>query len=55
MLEYNAVYSSVSAFLRRADDSVATLEQPVFYSKKIKTARAMTQHLVNRKAPEPCA
>ena len=25
----------------------------MFYSKKIKTARDLRQHLVNRKAPEP--
>ena len=55
ILEYNAVYSSVSAFLRRADDTVAILEQPMFYSRKIRTARDLRQHLVTRKAPEPCA
>ena len=27
----------------------------MFYSKKIRTARDLRQHLVNRKAPEPCA
>ena len=26
----------------------------MFYSKKIRTARGLRQHLVNRKAPEPC-
>ena len=55
ILEYNAIYSSVSAFLSRLDDTVATLEQPMFYIKKIRTARDLRQHLVNRKAPEPCA
>ena len=55
ILEYNAVYSSVSAFLRRVDDTVAKLEQPMFYSKNIRTARDLRQHLVNRKALEPCA
>ena len=55
ILEYNAVYSSVSAFLRGIDDTIATLEQPMFYSRKIRTARDLRQHLVNRKALEPCA
>ena len=55
ILEYNAVYSLVSACSRKVDDTVATLEQPMFYSKKIRTARDLRQHLVNRKAPEPCA
>ena len=54
ILEYNAVYSLVSACSRKVDDTVATLEQPMFYSKKIRTARDLRQHLVNRKAPEPC-
>ena len=55
ILDYNAVYSSVSAFLRRVDDTVAKLEQPMFYSKKIRTARDLRQHLVDRKALELCA
>ena len=33
ILEYNAVYSSISAFLCRLDDTVAKLEQPMFHSK----------------------
>ena len=53
ILEYNAVYSSVSAFLRRLDDTVAKLEQPMLYSKR--TATDLRQHLVNRKALELCA
>ena len=55
ILEYNAMYSLVSTFLRRADDTVATLEQPMFYSKKIRRARDLRQHLVNRKSLELCA
>ena len=49
------MYSSVSAFSHRVDDTVAILEQPMFYSKKIRTARDLRQHLVYRKALEPCA
>ena len=49
------MYSSVSVFLRRVDNTVAKLDQPMFYSKKIRTARDLRQHLVNRKALEPCA
>ena len=47
------MYSAVSAFLRRVD--VATPEQPLFYSRKIRTTRDLRQHFVDRKVPEPCA
>ena len=55
--ECNAMRSSVSSCLCRADDTVAILKQPMSYSnsKKIRTAGDLRQHLVNRKALEQCA
>ena len=40
--ECNAMHSSVSACLCRADDTVAILKQPMSYSKKIRTAGDLT-------------